>query len=84
MNRYDLFVVLTISPRARAQNINTVDEVPDSSWFTNRIGMTTVTQQLALGDCRRTPTSEMGVGKRRHVHPGFTARDGKGETGSSS
>ena len=24
--------------RVRAQNINTVDEVPDSSWFTNRIG----------------------------------------------
>src|ERR1044071_4822786 len=22
----------------RAQNINTIDEVPDSSWFTNRIG----------------------------------------------
>src|SRR5262245_8453360 len=22
----------------RAQNLNTVDEVPDSSWFTNRIG----------------------------------------------
>ena len=21
----------------RAQNINTIDEVPDSSWFTNRI-----------------------------------------------
>jgi hypothetical protein len=22
----------------RAMNLNTVDEVPDSSWFTNRIG----------------------------------------------
>ena len=22
----------------RAQNVNTVDEVPDSSWFTNRVG----------------------------------------------
>ena len=27
----------------RAQNINTIDEVPDSSWFTNRIGTRPVT-----------------------------------------
>src|SRR5687768_10090381 len=25
------------TPDVRAQNINTIDEVPDSSWFTNRI-----------------------------------------------
>ena len=24
------------TPNVRAQNVNTVDEVPDSSWFTNR------------------------------------------------
>ena len=27
----------------RAQNINTIDEVPDSSWFTNRIGTAPLT-----------------------------------------
>ena len=27
----------------RAQNINTIDEVPDSSWFTNRVGTRPVT-----------------------------------------
>ena len=26
------------TPDVRAQNVNTIDEVPDSSWFTNRIG----------------------------------------------
>ena len=27
-----------LTPNVRAQNVNTIDEVPDSSWFTNRIG----------------------------------------------
>src|SRR5262245_65388689 len=27
----------------RAQNVNTIDEVPDSSWFTNRIGTRALT-----------------------------------------
>src|SRR6188508_3410038 len=36
---YNLFVVQRSKPSGtRAQNINTIDEVPDSSWFTNRIG----------------------------------------------
>src|SRR5262245_66560126 len=41
-NGYD-FVVNTFADPGerrdvRAMNVNTVDEVPDSSWFTNRIG----------------------------------------------
>ena len=41
-NGYD-FVVNTLGHPGerrdvRALNVNTVDEVPDSSWFTNRIG----------------------------------------------
>ena len=36
---YNLFVTPRYQPtNTRAQNINTIDEVPDSSWFTNRIG----------------------------------------------
>src|ERR1044072_5567270 len=36
---YNLFVNPSYKPSGlRAQNINTIDEVPDSSWFTNRIG----------------------------------------------
>ena len=26
------------TPNVRAQNVNTIDEVPDSTWFTNRLG----------------------------------------------
>src|SRR5688572_4071804 len=41
-NGYD-FVVNTFGTRGerrnvRAMNVNTIDEVPDSTWFTNRIG----------------------------------------------
>jgi hypothetical protein len=83
---YDLFVVSGEKPSGkRAQNINTIDEVPDSSWFTNRIGTTTVTpDQLARGPIVGAPPdpSKWVVirEKTSGVHPGFTARDGKGET----
>src|ERR687898_3089384 len=36
---FNLFVNAGREPSGlRAKNLNTVDEVPDSSWFTNRIG----------------------------------------------
>ena len=34
-----------LTPNVRAQNVNTIDEVPDSGWFTNRIGTRTVTAE---------------------------------------
>jgi hypothetical protein len=83
---YALFVVSGDEPSGtRAQNINTTDEVPDSSWFTNRIGTTTVTpEQLARGPIVGAPpdASKWVVirEKTSGVHPGFTAKDGKGET----
>ena len=83
---YGLFVVSGYKPSGkRAQNINTIDEVPDSSWFTNRIGTTTVTaEQLARGPIVGAPPdpSKWVVirEKTSGAHPGFTARDGKGET----
>jgi hypothetical protein len=83
---YGLFVVSGFKPSGtRAQNINTIDEVPDSSWFTNRIGTTTVTpEQLARGPIVGEPPdpSKWVVirEKTSGAHPGFTARDGKGET----
>jgi hypothetical protein len=41
---YNLFVTSDHQPTGvRAQNINTIDEVPDSNWFTNRIGVTAMT-----------------------------------------
>ena len=37
----------------RALNVNTLDEVPDSSWFTNRIGR----QPLSIAEIERGPDS---------------------------
>ena len=50
---YDLTYQLFVTPRrvpayVRAQNVNTVDEVPDSSWFTNRVGTRPVTIEEAV------------------------------------
>src|SRR6266851_6365956 len=69
----------------RAQNINTIDEVPDSSWFTNRIGTTAVSiQDLVRGpNVGAPPDPSRWVVLREKAsgaHPGFTAKDAKGET----
>ena len=69
----------------RAQNVNTADEVPDSSWFTNRI----YTRSLSLEEIARGPNTIDGPApgrwtvirsKSTGVSPGFTVRDEKGET----
>src|SRR5262245_52704977 len=69
----------------RAQNINTIDEVPDSSWVTNRVGTTAVTaEQIARGPVLGAPPDPshwvLIREKTAGAHPGFTARDAKGET----
>src|SRR5262250_953810 len=48
---YNLFVNASRKPsNTRAGNLNTIDEVPDSSWFTNRIGTVPLTAvQIARG-----------------------------------
>src|SRR5262245_9149192 len=49
---YDLFVTPRHEPsNMRALNVNTIDEVPDSSWFTNRVGA----RPLADGEIARGP-----------------------------
>jgi hypothetical protein len=82
----NLFVTAKHEPsNTRAGNINTIDEVPDSSWFQNRIGSTDVsaseiTRGPALGD---PPVPEKWViirEKTAGANPGFTARDGAGDT----
>ena len=82
----NLFVTSGHKPSGlRARNINTIDEVPDSSWFTNRIGVTTVTvDEITRGPIRgAAPDPSRWVlirEKTSGAHPGFTARDAKGET----
>jgi hypothetical protein len=87
---YEMVVNLFVTPDykpsgARAENINTVDEVPDSSWFTNRVGSKPISiEALVQGPAEGAPpdpshwvlTREKTAGS----HPGFTANDAKGET----
>jgi hypothetical protein len=87
---YELAVNLAVNERrepsnTRAQNINTIDEVPDSSWFTNRIGRTRAqAEDLARGpNTDRPPAPEKWVivrEKAAGAQAGFTARDANGVT----
>ena len=61
----------------RAVNVNTIDEVPDSSWFANR-------SRLTVDDYVRGPNTSGGPapgawtvvsGKSDGITPGFTVRD---------
>ena len=71
-----------------AVNVNTLDEVPDSSWFTNRIGV----RDLSLAEIARGPNKFERLDAVDWVvvagkgpggfHPGFVAR-APGRPGSS-
>jgi hypothetical protein len=82
----NLFVTANYTPsNTRAQNINTIDEVPDSSWFTNRIGAAPISDQaLTRGPAVGTPPAPerwtILREKSAGVNPGFTAKDANGET----
>ena len=88
---YDLLFGLFVTGRSetghglRAQNLNTIDEVPDSSWFTNRIGVRPLTlDELRSGPNTGAPpasgTWTVTREKAAGYAPGFTARDGSGDT----
>jgi hypothetical protein len=83
---YNLFVTSRYEPSGlRAKNINTIDEVPDSSWFTNRIGARPVTvDEITKGPIIGEPPDPsrwvLIREKTSGAHPGFTATDAKGHT----
>ena len=83
---YNLFVEPGRKPsNVRAGNINTIDEVPDSSWFTNRVGTRPISaDELTRGPIVGPPPDPskwvLFREKTSGVHPGFTAKDAKGET----
>jgi hypothetical protein len=66
----------------RAESVNTIDEVPDSSWFTNRAGTRPLTPEEVL----RGPSDDTGPvpgkwtvsRKANGVSPGFTITDERG------
>jgi hypothetical protein len=68
----------------RARNVNTIDEVPDSSWFTNRI----LARPLTLEELSRGPLTGSGPApghwsvvspKLAGAAPGFTMLDSRGD-----
>ena len=72
------------TPNVRAQNLNSVDEVPDSNWFTNRLG----TRAVSVDELLKGPDTGNGPGpgdwtiiaaKNDGVTPGFTVRDSTGQ-----
>src|SRR5438477_5743395 len=67
------------TPNVRARNVNTVDDVPDSSWFVNRLGR----RPVSLEDVTRGPDATAGPdarpwivtsSKTNGITPGFTVR----------
>ena len=87
----DLLVDLTtnlLAPRTvtagRARNVNTIDEVPDSSWYTNRAGARPLTPADVFNGPDTTPGPEAGTwtvtsSKSDGVTPGFTIKDARGQ-----
>jgi hypothetical protein len=66
----------------RALDVNTVDEVPDSSWFENRIGTRAMSAaEIAAGPNGRGPEGPWTVtsGKSEGVTPGLQMKDSAGE-----
>ena len=87
-NGYDFVVNTFAKPGtrhdARAGNVNTIDEVPDSSWFTNRIGRGGLsTADIVRGPDRVARLSlegwKVSQGKSTGVQPGFRMTDPDGQ-----
>ena len=83
---YNLFVTAERIPsNKRARNINTIDEVPDSSWFTNRLGVAAMSVDDVVRGPNAGPPPAPGKWtiireKSSGYAPGFTAHDANGET----
>lgn len=69
--------VLTVRERTEAVNVNALDEVPDSSWYENRLSRSPMPPDAAaLGACGPEPVPEDGTwrvvsAKPHGVTPGF-------------
>jgi hypothetical protein len=88
----DLFVDLAsnlaagtkVAPPVRAGNVNTIDEVPDSSWFTNRLGSRAMSPAEIANGPNTTAGPAAGIwtitsSKSDGVTPGFTVKDVTGQ-----
>ena len=83
---YNLFALEGRKPSGlRAKNVNSIGEVPDSSWFTNRIGARALTiDEIVRGPNAGAPPNParwiISRQKTAGAHPGITAKDANGET----
>jgi hypothetical protein len=85
---YDAIINLFARPGQqivnRAESVNTIDEVPDSSWFTNRAGSRPITpDEMVRGvndDTGPAPGKWLVSRKAGGVSAGFTIRDERGKT----
>ncbi|HKQ70095.1 MAG TPA: hypothetical protein VJT73_12190, partial [Polyangiaceae bacterium] len=76
-----------VDPGGEATNVNSVDEVPDSSWFVNRIGVRAMSlAELEQGFCGDSAIDAdapdgswvIDQGKMNGANPGFRIKDDKG------
>jgi hypothetical protein len=74
--------LLEVKDREAAHNTNALDEVPDSTWFTNRIGVRDVPpHEAALGASADGPPRlplEVTGGKPGGANPGMMVKDADG------
>ena len=81
-----LFVKTGYKPSGlRAKNLSTIDEVPDSSWFTNRaFARPLEIEEVVRGPIAGAPPdpSQWVIFREKTsgAHPGVTAKDANGET----
>jgi hypothetical protein len=82
---YPLTRVFAVDPAGESINVNALDEVPDSSWFENRIGRFGMSPaETALGPCDAaagdppTPWQVTGA-KPNGANPGFIIKDASGQ-----
>jgi hypothetical protein len=82
---YPLTRVFAVDPAGEAENVNALDEIPDSSWFTNRMGLHPLSPaELSRGPCAPdsadppTPWTVSGA-KPNGANPGFLIKDALGQ-----
>lgn len=82
---YNLFALPRPTGHVRAQNVNSIDEVPDSSWFTNRI----LARPVTIAELLRGPNVLDAAGLQRGAvsglkstgaAPGFVGRTDDGDS----
>ncbi len=76
--------VFAVDPGGEAVNVNSMDEVPDSSWFTNRLSRQRLSpERIARGACDETSLDPSGPwtitsAKPDGANPGFIIEDQQG------